>query len=1215
MILLQLLGPLRLQVMSAELHLPIRKSQALLVLLGRGGASARQALCSLLWPGQHESAARRNLRRELVRLRELSGAPLIQAEGDGLQLATAVSTDLAAFDQALREGRPDDALALWRGPLADGLTLDDAPAFDEWLTLQREAARRQWLRALELSAAGHEAQGRIELALQRVQALLADDPLQEQRHRDAMRLLAASGRREAALAQYERCLVLLKDELGLQPMSQTVALFQALRDGQSPTGVPAESAVGAGARPPLQPGHGGSIASSVASSVANSNYSLTTLVTAAVIDGDETRTRIARAVSAPLPFFGREAEVAHLEAGWALGHSLLIEGAAGVGKSRLALDFVMSHGPHLLVRSRPGDGEMAYATFARALRALIGPASDNPELQALPSWLLTELTRLLPELGGAPAPLRSDGELLRFTEACCQAWLALAGDNFDAVVFDDWHHADASSRSLLAFIAGRRREQQRGGPREVLISRPADDNPALSQALQQLRSSGRASSVLLAPLSPAAVLQIVQQLSGAASPLLFATRLTQATGGNPFFLAETLRHLAESGLLGIDDEGLWRTPFDDDTRDYRELPMPASVREAVLGRVARLGAASLRLLEAAALAHEPFTPALLAPACALSELEAVLSFEQATQAQLLRAHDAGGYAFAHDLVQHALASSLSSERHRLVHHRLALAAQAIAAAPAVIAQHFESSQQPARAVGHRLAAGQAAAALHAHAEALAHWQRGLDDQPSLSQRVALLSRQLPAARSIGRASDALGQAAQLRQLCAGGLLDPADRHEALMVLALDESRHGSTAQSLALIEQLPAAVQQAQRLRVLNVRLGALHGQGRLDEAAALGAEALALPAESPRDRADLLYMMGLIEHAAGRLAAGVLRIQQYLDLSQQLGDDLILARGHYVLGCFRIGLGDEPGAIEALSSAVQACQRVGNVHIQRLALYNLGVLHTGMTRPQQALLVAQQGWDLYKGQAADGLSVMVRLLFVDVQMALGHVGQALDHVRLAASEVLAVGEPQSIAGTVMSALEVFALTGTLDDALPLLAAIDVDVIRRLPQVGIEMWLVRAEVALLTGAVAAATGFLLEVPAVPDIENQRVRSRARLIRAQHSLAMGHAAQALAELPSDDAPAINDELRLRSMAVRVAGHAALGTLPMTIRDQANAMLANPSAHAVAALLLHRAMAVAHTGQDDAAARALRTAQRAHIERLAGSLQGHPAEQAAMRRLWG
>jgi DNA-binding SARP family transcriptional activator len=128
---------------------------------------------------------------------------------------------LQRFQADCAAGRPDSAIECWLGPPADGLSLDDAPAFNDWWAPERERLLGLRRGALAASAAAHEARGDLAAALQRIDSLLADDPLQEQHHRDAMRLLAASGRREAALAQFERCTALLRGELGLEPMAET----------------------------------------------------------------------------------------------------------------------------------------------------------------------------------------------------------------------------------------------------------------------------------------------------------------------------------------------------------------------------------------------------------------------------------------------------------------------------------------------------------------------------------------------------------------------------------------------------------------------------------------------------------------------------------------------------------------------------------------------------------------------------------------------------------------------------------------------------------------------------------------------------------------------------------------------------------------------------------------------------------------------------------
>lgn len=1176
MLTLSLLGRPVLVAAGQPVSLTIRKTWALLVLLALGGAAPRPRVGAALWPGLDERTARRNLRRELARLREAGVPGLLQVEGDFLVLAPAVALDTRQFDAALHAGQPGQALALWRGPLADGLRTGDTPEFDDWLAAEREAWRARWRGALEAAAVAAEAARAPEQAIAHLHTLLADDPLHERHHAAVMRLHGAAGRREAALAQYERCRAVLAAELGLQPMADTEALAAALRGA---TGlVPAADALATSSPP----------AAGWADGMAEASGGQAELPDA-------------------LPFVGRGAEVAALEAAWQAGRAVLIEGEGGVGKTRLALDFAAAHGPYALARCRPGDAEVPYAAFTRALRALAGP---TPQLHGQPAWVSEELSRLLPELGAAPPPIRSAEERSRFFDACARGWLALAADDFDAVVLDDWHHADAASRSLLAFVARRRRETGDGrGAREWLLMRPELD----VGTLQQLLAGMHALHLPLQPLPDEAVFELVQRLSGARQPRRFAARLQQATAGNPFFLAETLRHLAEQRLLQVGDDGAWRTPFDDATQDYRELPVPASVVDAVLARVQRLPGAARRVLEAAALAAEPLAPALLAPACALSELDTVLAIEQAVQASLLREHETGGFAFAHDLVQQALDSSLSNERRRLVHRRLALGAEAAGAAPAVVAAHFEASGEPQRAVPWRLAAGDQALRLHALAEAAQQWQAGLADEPTPGQALALRLRLV---RVTLRRDDREANRAHvvaLQALAADGLLNSDERLQALIAaagaLAQTEDAHAA----LRLLDGLPADLDETQAAHALCARVAALRESGRIEASVETANAALALPALQGRERAELLDQLVMAEHLAGRVQAALARCEEALALCEQLGDPGGIARGHSRRGVFLLETGDAAGGEAELLLAAASYSRLGLIGNHRGSLFNLCCLYSAQSRPERVLAMAQQCWNLQPPMQPSELRVMVRLAFVDAHLALGDLGAAWAHAEPAVHEALQVQEQVGLAGTAMSTLELLGLLGEHALASELLARIDKAVMRQMPQAAHEMWLALAQYELLRGDPAAARAALAEVDTLAGLDNERIRVRAALVEAQLRLAEGDAAVALAALPADDAAGHNDEMRVRVLALRVAGEAALGTLSPDTLAAARAALAGPQAHASAALGLHHALARAQGARRRRAGPA-RVAHATFVDRLAQSLQAHPAQRAAFQRAW-
>lgn len=1161
MLSLELLGPPLLRLDGRVLALMVKKTWALVLAVACAGRSSRARLADLLWPSLDEPTARRNLRRELARLREAGADGLLRTEGDWIVLHEGVAVDVARFEAAVRAGDGAQALSLWRGPLADGLSLDDAPAFDRWLDDERNRLRALWRAALEAAAEG----ARPEQALALWLTLLADDPLQEQHHRAVMRLHAAAGRREAALAQYTRLLALLRDELGLAPVAETEALVQSLR-GAGPVA------------PPVAPA-----------------------------------SRVDALLRGQLPFVGRAAEVAAMEAAWRAGRSMLIEGEGGIGKTRLVLDFVAAHGAYALARCRSGDQEVPYAAWTRALRALAGSQPTRASLGSLPAWACDEMARLLPEFsasGERAAPIASDEERSRFFEANALAWQALSADDFDAVVLDDWHHADAASLAMLAFVVQRRAEPPGRGAREIVLLRPEIDGVAAG-AWQSLRGGG-ALHLVLQPLPREEVHELVRRLSGASDPARFAGRLQRATGGNPFFLSETLRHLVESGLVAAGDDGVWRTPFDDATQDYHELPVPASVREAVLARVQRLGDASRRVLEASALAAEPFAPALLAPACALSEVDVVLAIEQAVQAQLLREHEAGGFGFVHDLVQQALDGALTSERRRLVHRRLALGAEAARAPPAQVAAHHEASGDLRRAVAHRLAAAEQAQALHALPEAMTHWQKALADGAVGRQALRAHQGLMAAARLRCEVDAMLGHIEALQRMAddttpeaaidgGAAVLTSDERAEALVSIAENLIFDNRAAQGLEVLDRLPSALAEPVQVQASLMRARALHGLGRIDETRATVQAALALRGLPGAVQGQLLDLLTLTEIAAGDMPAARVQVQASLALGRRLGDDELVALAQQRCGMTWLVEGELVQAEADLLQAADSFASRGSVYRQRGTLFNLCVLYENQCRHDLALAAARRGWALQPPLPPGDLRLMYHLAFVDSHVALGDLGEAWAHAQQAIAAVLAMNEPQPLMAATHCTLELLGLLGEIGLARQLLAAAERLATSELAYASAEYWIATAQFELAAGDAAAARRALASAPAAADVVDVRVRVRHALAAAELQLAEGDAAGALALLPADDAEGINDEMRCRALALALRAQAAAGGVQSTTREAARAALERPSPYAPATLQLHRAMGLLSRAE--------------YVGMLARSLDALPQQQAAFLRRAG
>ena len=387
------LGELVVEVDGRPVPLPDgRPARALLGYLAlHPGPHARAALAARLWPDVLDASARTSLRGALADVRRALGAAadghLVATRGEvGLR---GVETDAA--DAA--DAPPAAALALWRGPLLDGLEAGD------WLEAAREsdrATRGALLAALaDAAAAAGDHAGAVARARERV----ALEPLSEEAHRELIARLAAAGDRAAALTAYERLAERLRRELRIAPSAPTRALVAEIR------GDATAAAVAAPARPAPP---------------------------AAAVR------RPARALAVRRPRRGARpaARRARRRRAAASGGSCWSAGEPGIGKSRLVAE--VARGPHT-TRAPPCCAGRCheepigpFAPFVEALRPLgelraepaadpgaarlrlfdevagllAGAAGERPVLLVLDDlhWADPATLRLLAHLAAAPEP-------------------------------------------------------------------------------------------------------------------------------------------------------------------------------------------------------------------------------------------------------------------------------------------------------------------------------------------------------------------------------------------------------------------------------------------------------------------------------------------------------------------------------------------------------------------------------------------------------------------------------------------------------------------------------------------------------------------------------------------------------------------------------------------------------------------------------------------
>ncbi|GIW27731.1 MAG: hypothetical protein KatS3mg070_1094 [Meiothermus sp.] len=711
---LSLLGPPQLWLDGKLVPLLPRKAVAMAAYLAVAGHPVdRGRLADLLWEGDEEGV-RRNLRQELFRLKNTSWELVFVQTPTAIGLGP-VEVDLEVFLARMANGAWGEAAALWRGGFLAELEPKASESFLDWLIPERERWAGLYREALLGLARSHEASANYPEALKVYSRLLGDDPLQEPVQMAVMRLYLQMGDRAAALRQLEQFRSQLRDQLGLDVSQEMQAFGVQVREGRlltSQNGLPY-----AWGEPPL---------------------------------------------------VGREKDLLWLEAHWGQGLLLLL-GEAGMGKTRLALEYARHRtgtGPAevLRIRQRESGQEIGFSAVLEVLRQ----AYEDGRLDHLESPWREELAQLLPELGTPPA----NAHKARFFEALCRGFQAIVRPG-GVVLWDDLHWLDWASLEFLPYLVRRARGL---GLALIGTSRleALQKNVLVRRVLQDLAQEGRMYQRLLEPIDQPALVQLLRQLSGQKEGGgRFAERLLQATEGNMFYILETLRYLFDQGVLRAEG-GAWHTPFDSFTTDYRELPLPPNVRDALLERLRRIGETALLIVQAFALADFPLSPELVA--CLLRGLQApIAELENLTQGGFLRL-DSTGYTLRHELVRQTVLAEMSESRRRWLHARIADVLREVSGPLPQMAAHLEAAGQRAEAYVAYLAAARSLRRGPLARQALEYYQRAQTLCPLLEPelerfrmlveaaetRVALGQLQIPERQEIGRLAENLGDHERFR---------------------------------------------------------------------------------------------------------------------------------------------------------------------------------------------------------------------------------------------------------------------------------------------------------------------------------------------------------------------------------------------------------------------------------------------------------------------
>ena len=625
---------------------------------------------------------------------------------------------------------------------------------------------------------------------------------------------------------------------------------------------------------------------------------------------------------------------------------VLISGEPGIGKTSLATALaadVLDQAAIVLYGRCDEDLGIPYQPWVEALDHLVryGPPSlfDN-----LVQTRMAELARLVPELAdrtgvGVSGTVADESERYLLFGAVVDLLCRCSEMAPTLLVLDDLHWADGPTIQLLRHVIGSDTRLRLCVVGTYRDSELGAGHP-LAGALAVFHREAGVERFGLTGLGDDELLALLESYAGHEideDGVFLRDALLEETGGNPFFVGEILRHLAETGVIAQSEAGRWEANI-----DLVVSGLPVSVREVIGHRVGRLGRSAAQWLTMAAVVGRDFDLELLASVVHVDQEDLAVALEAAVQAGILvEGETPGRFSFAHALFEHSLYRDLSSLRRARAHRAVAEAIEDqcggdLTARVGELAYHWAHATQPQelhKAIDYARLAGDRALQQLAPDEAIRWYADALQ----------MLDRQ-PVSDERQRAELLVGLGDAQRQIG-----DPSHR-ETLLAAARVAKEHGDTRllvrAALANHRGIASAigVVDAERVEVLEYALASdgTDTPQRAQLLATLSSE-LTFDPDYPRRR-DLANEAVDVARRSGDTAALIdalarpcfalqvptlaeqrlNRMREAASLAENEGDPLARFSANAFLAMALLECGDIAGVDQALATVDEVAQNVG---------------------------------------------------------------------------------------------------------------------------------------------------------------------------------------------------------------------------------------------------------------------------------------------------
>jgi serine/threonine protein kinase/tetratricopeptide (TPR) repeat protein len=449
-------------------------------------------------------------------------------------------------------------------------------------------------------------------------------------------------------------------------------------------------------------------------------------------------------------FVGREPELKQLQSAFdgaisGQGALMMVMGEPGIGKTALCEQlstYVTLRGGRTLVGHcyEAGSLSLPYLAFVEALRSYV----LSREVRDLREELGTgaaDVARIISEirerLKVRPRPRKDpEEEKYRLLQAVTEFLSNAASVQPMLVVLEDLHDADRGTLDMLTHVS-----RNLAGARLLIVGTyrdvEVDRSHPLSAVLAELRRVSNYGRVLLRGLNADEVRRMLDSIARESVPWGLAEAVHRQTEGNPLFVQEVVRYVAEEGLI-TRKEGRWRL-----TRDTPlEMSIPEGLRDVIGKRLSLLSPDCNQLLSMASIIGREFALETLKAVAGINEDAFANALKEAVRLSVLEERSQRGlvrYRFTHAFFRQTLYEEMIAPHRLKLHQQVARSLEALYAKSleghaAELAEHFSHSTDPAdlkKAVEYGKMAAKKATDVYAYGEAVRLLEQALKVQEVL----------------------------------------------------------------------------------------------------------------------------------------------------------------------------------------------------------------------------------------------------------------------------------------------------------------------------------------------------------------------------------------------------------------------------------------------------------------------------------------------------